>query len=161
FITDSFGNGHPLFFLFEAGAVGSGQLTLTISQGGTNLAQTSAWLDLHNVWQLYQQAEVTNVVRDWPDMVEQDPTSGFQVVRYPTVDTSQTNQLAVFIHGWRMGEWDWYNFSDTMFKRLYWQGFQGKFASLRWPTRSAETELFPQFGYITYNRSEHIAFKSG
>jgi hypothetical protein len=60
-----------------------------------------------------------------------------------------------------MTQWDWQDFSDTMFKRLYWAGYQGRFASLRWPTRSEQTELFPWIGYITYNRSEHIAFESG
>jgi pimeloyl-ACP methyl ester carboxylesterase len=47
-----------------------------------------------------------------------------------------------------------------MFKRLYWQGFQGRFASLRWPTRSADTDPFLYLDFSTYNRSEHIAFKS-
>jgi len=34
---------------------------------------------------------------------------------------------------------------DSSFSRimLYWQGYQGQFAALRSPTRSAETELFP------------------
>jgi hypothetical protein len=26
------------------------------------------------------------------------------------------------------------NFSETMFKRLWWQGYKGRFAALRWPT---------------------------
>jgi esterase/lipase superfamily enzyme len=72
----------------------------------------------------------------------------------------------VFVHGWRMTHWDYESFSQTMFKRLYWQGYQGKFASLRWPTRSADTDTNLLLGLIpeekfTYNRSEHIAFKSG
>jgi hypothetical protein len=60
-----------------------------------------------------------------------------------------------------MSMFSWYNFSETMFKRLYWQGYQGQFAALRWPTRSEDSEIFPQMGYITYNRSEYIGFKSG
>jgi hypothetical protein len=32
------------------------------------------------------------------------------------------------------------NFSETMFKRLWWQGYKGRFAALRWPTLSADTD---------------------
>ncbi|HEV2208587.1 MAG TPA: LamG-like jellyroll fold domain-containing protein [Verrucomicrobiae bacterium] len=160
--ANAFRDGVNKCFLFEAGAAGSGQLTLTIIRGGTNdIAQTSAWFDFHNITDFYEQALVTNVLQDWPSMVETNLASGFTVLSYAKLNPGDTKQLAVFVHGWRMGVWDWYNFSETMFKRLWWQGYQGQFAALRWPTRNANTELFPQMGYITYNRSEHIAFKSG
>jgi pimeloyl-ACP methyl ester carboxylesterase len=92
-------------------------------------------------------------------MVEANPTSGYQMLHELKADASQSNQLAVFVHGWRMPVSTWYEFSDTMFKRLYWQGYQGGFASIFWPTRSTDTDIHP-FDFITYNRSEHIAFKS-
>lgn len=157
-----FSNGVNKCFLYEAGGVGSGQLRLTISQGGTNtIAQTSAWFDFHDIMDFCEWGLVTNVLQDWPDMVQTNLTSGFQVLSYAKVNPGDAKQIAVFIHGWRMGVWDWFSFSSTMFKRLWWQGYQGRFAALRWPSRNANTELFPQMGYITYNRSEHIAFKSG
>jgi hypothetical protein len=157
-----FSNGVTKHLLFEAGAVGSGELTMTISQGGTNIiAQASQWFEFHDIIELYEQALVTNVFGIWPDMVQTNLTSGFQVLSHAIVNPGSGKQVAVFIHGWRMGAWDYYNFSATMLKRLWWQGYQGRFAALRWPTRNANTELFPQMGYITYNRSEHIAFKSG
>ncbi len=157
-----FSNGLTKYFLYEAGGVGSGRLTLTISQGGTNtIAQTSAWFDFHDITDFCEWGLVTNVLEEWPDMVQTNLTSGFRVLSSAKVNSGDAKQLAVFIHGWRMGAWDWFNFSSTMFKRLWWQGYQGRFAALRWPTRNANTELFPQMGYITYNRSERIAFKSG
>jgi hypothetical protein len=59
-----------------------------------------------------------------------------------------------------MGLWDYYSFSETMFKRLYWQGFGGRFATVRWPTLSKDTDgQIAQFA--TYNRSEFRAFQSG
>jgi hypothetical protein len=157
-----FSNGFTKYFLYEAGGAGSGQLTLIISQGGTNiLAQTSAWFDFHDITDLYEQVLVTNVLQSWPDMVQTNLTSTFQVLSYAKANTGNAKQSAVFIHGWRMTVFDWYTFSETMFKRLWWQGYQGRFAALRWPTRSADTELFDWFAYLTYNRSEHIAFESG
>jgi pimeloyl-ACP methyl ester carboxylesterase len=116
---------------------------------------------------MYEQAVVTNAIQTWPEMVQQPETSGFEVLNSPAASAYDAKQLAVFVHGWRMTQWNWQNFSDTMFKRLYWQGFQGRFASLRWPTRSTDTDtnnllfgLVPSVDF-TYNRSEHIAFESG
>jgi len=62
-----------------------------------------------------------------------------------------------------MGVWDYGNFSDSMFKRLYWAGYHGRFASLHWPTLSKDDYfvLGDLLSYTTYNRSEHIAFDSG
>src|SRR5205823_8739130 len=41
---------------------------------------------------------------------------------------------------------------QTMFKRLYWQGYRGRFGAFRWPTRTPS---------VPYNNSEYIAFRSG
>jgi hypothetical protein len=99
-------------------------------------------------------------------MVQQSKTSGFEILSSPPYSSYDAQQLAVFAHGWQMKRWDWGRFSDLMFKRLYWQGYQGRFASLRWPTRSAETDTNLLLGlipsdFLTFDRSEHIAFKSG
>ena len=32
--------------------------------------------------------------------------------------------------------WEKDRFAETMYKRLYWQGYQGRFGSFRWPTAS-------------------------
>jgi hypothetical protein len=167
--------GKPLVshFLFEGAGVAGGAdgtglacIELTASQNGQPLAETEAYVHFYHVKDLYERAMVTNVIQTWPEMVQQPATSGFQVLSTPGFNSHENNQLAVFVHGWRMTAWDWENFSDLMFKRLYWQGYQGKFASLRWPTRSADTDTNLLFGFIpsdkmTYNRSEHIAFESG
>ena len=155
-----FTNNVNRYFLFEAGAEGKGALTLTISQGTNIIAQTSTWFDFHDITDLYEQALVTNVIQTWPEMVQQDTNSSFQVLSYPTASTGDSNQLVVFVHGWRMTDFDWNTFSQSMFKRLYWQGYQGKFASLRWPTRSGDTDTNGD-DILTFNRSEHISFESG
>jgi hypothetical protein len=147
-------------FLFEGTGVGRGQLTMTISQNGNAIAQASAWIDFHNVGDLYEQAAVTDVEQHWPEMVQTNLTSGFKII-HPSSEAPLANQLAVFVHGWRVAPWEAMNFSDTMYKRIYWQGFQGKYAALFWPTRSKDTDPFFDLDYATYNRSEHIAFESG
>jgi hypothetical protein len=160
-------NGQPLLtrFLFEGVNPSAGNLALTISQNGQTIAQAFVYLNLQDIKNLYEQAEVTNVIQTWPEMVQQPKTSGFEILNSPPYSSYDAQQLAVFVHGWRMTEWDYEDFSDTMFKRLYWQGYQGRFASLRWPTRSADTDTNNVFGVpedkLTFNRSEHIAFESG
>jgi hypothetical protein len=161
-------NGQPLLtnFLFEGVSPGQGNLTLTIYKNGQPVAQTFAYLNLQDIKSMYEQAVVTNVIQTWPEMVQQSATSGFEVMNSPPVSAFDAKELAVFVHGWRMTQWDYQDFSDTMFKRLYWQGYQGRFASLRWPTRSRDTDTNLLFGsipsdLITFDRSEHIAFESG
>jgi pimeloyl-ACP methyl ester carboxylesterase len=135
---------------------------MTILRGGSNtVAETSAWLDFHDIMDFYELVQVTNVLTLWPDMVQTNRTSGFEIIAPAKLTLGTAKEMAVLIHGWRVDTWDWYNISITMLKRLWWQGYQGRFAALRWPTHSNKTEIFPWMGYITYNRSEHIAFKSG
>src|SRR5262249_2804123 len=68
------------------------------------------------------------------------------------------SNVIVFVHGWRVTHWAAENFAQTMFKRLWWQGYQGRFAALFWPTLSSETDG-PLIQYLTFNRDEFVAFK--
>jgi hypothetical protein len=171
--TDGQGRLTMTNFLFEGSAIpgygdgtGSAGIVLTVSQNGQPIAQSEVYVNFSHVRDLYERAMVTNVIQTWPEMVQQPETSGFEVLSTPGYNAFESKQLAVFVHGWKMSAWDWEDFSDLMFKRLYWQGFQGRFATLRWPTRSTDTDtnnlLFgvPSVNF-TYNRSEHIAFESG
>jgi pimeloyl-ACP methyl ester carboxylesterase len=147
-------------FLFEAAGKGSGQLVLTVYQGTNTIARTSAWLDLRDIKELYEITVVSNVQQHWPEMVQENRVSGFQVLHSPDPTLNTAEEMVIFVHGWRMSEWGFLNFSETLFKRLYWQGFQGRFATLGWPTRSADTDPFFHLDFATYNRSEYVAFKS-
>ena len=147
-------------FLFEGAGIGLGQLTMTISRNGNTLCQSSVWLDLHDVKDLYEQARIANVATAYPAMVNSTNTSVFVVDHPSPMNSAGTNQMIVFVHGWRMTQFDYYSFSESMFKRLYWAGYQGRFAALKWPTLSADTSGDIS-QYFTYNRSEHIAFDSG
>lgn len=157
--TSWFTNGLNRYFLFEAGAPGKGALTLTIMQGSNVIAQTSAWMDFHDIRDFYEEVAIRDVVQTWPEMVQTNLNSSYTVVSYPTASIGDANQTAVFVHGWRMPYSDYTIFSQTMFKRLYWKGYQGKFATVRWPTRSSDTDP-GGLDLTTYNRSEYISFQS-
>ena len=157
---DSQGNLTLTNFLFEGQQPGFVGLMLSIYQNGVQIGVVESYVNFDEVKNLYEMAAITNVVQTWPEMVQQTNASSFQVLTSPDNNQFEAQQLALFIHGWRMTAWDTECFSDTMFKRLYWQGYQGRFASLRWPTRSADTDT-NGMDYFTFNRSEHIAFESG
>jgi Alpha/beta hydrolase of unknown function (DUF900). len=155
-LTAFFTNGASKYFLFQGAGIGAGELALTISQGTNILARTSAWLDLRDIKSLYEQVLITNVSDATPNSL----TSGYS----PDVtlaDSSVAKQLIVLVHGWRMGQRDYYSFSETMFKRLYWQGYQGRFASVRWQTLSKDDFWLPVRDLFTYNKSEFRAHQSG
>jgi hypothetical protein len=54
-----------------------------------------------------------------------------------------------------MATWEKDRFAETEFKRLYWQGYQGRFGEFRWPT-TVQTLTYPR----AYDDSEANAWKS-
>ncbi len=158
FPADFFGvQGTNSHFLFEGAGIGSGELVLTVLRGTNVLAQTSTWLDIRNIKTMYEQVLIDNVSDDTPNSLTS--TNKPELTLPP--DSSEARQLIVFVHGWRMGVWDHYNFSETMFKRLYWQGYQGRFATVRWRTLSHDDYALPLADLTSYNKSEFRAHQSG
>jgi hypothetical protein len=152
-----FTNAGNKYFLFEGAGIGQGQLTMTISQNGTNLASTSVFMDLRDVKDMFEHVLITNVRDTTPASYASAYTQVNELVNDPTAD----KKIIAFVHGWRMGEFEYKSFSETMFKRLYWQAYRGRFVSIRWPTLSKDDFKLPFRDLFTYNRSEFRAFKSG
>lgn len=63
----------------------------------------------------------------------------------------QTGQYILFVHGWNMTSDDKDHFANTAYKRLWWQGYKGRFGAFDWPTLT---------GLTTYDSSEYNAWKS-
>jgi hypothetical protein len=63
----------------------------------------------------------------------------------------ETGQYILFVHGWNMSDTDKDHFANTAYKRLWWQGYTGRFGAFDWPTLT---------GVTTFNRSEWIAWQS-
>jgi pimeloyl-ACP methyl ester carboxylesterase len=164
FPDNYFTNNATKHFLFEGAGIGSGQLVLTISQAtaqGTNvIAQTGAWLDLRDVRNMYEQVHISGVTNSVPPNTFL--SSSYQQLNWADSSSDEDTNIIVFVHGWRMGVWDYYNFSESMFKRLYWQGYRGRFASIRWDTLSKDDFKFASTlqSFTTYNSSEYRAWES-
>lgn len=86
--------------------------------------------------------------RSPPAVGYQDLTPDFE----PPVDEQKS--VIIFVHGCCVDDNYWQMISDTAFKRLWWQGYRGRFASFRWPAIAG----FPP---TTYNRQEFNAWTYG
>jgi pimeloyl-ACP methyl ester carboxylesterase len=68
-------------------------------------------------------------VRDASDLTN-PPTAAFQYLSPQDTNTP----YILFVHGWNQERWEKDRYAETAFKRLYWQGYHGRFGSFRWPT---------------------------
>jgi hypothetical protein len=76
----------------------------------------------------------------------------------------QENDYVLFVHGWNLAPWEKDAFATTMLKRLYWQGYKGKFGTFQWPTTygSSSNEIFNNVQEITgFDDGEYNAWQSG
>jgi hypothetical protein len=139
------------YMLFEGCWQGKGQLVLTINKpDGTEIAEAaSVWLDLEEVSSMYEQAIITDIttgaISDW--------TSTLTVKNPLPASPGEDQNIVVFVHGINVSVLDWDVESDTVFKRLFWAGYQGKFATVKWPClRGLQT--------IDFNPSELYGYKA-
>ena len=151
--VDGYGNAVFTHFLFEGAGIGEGQLTMTISQNGNTIAQTSTWLDIHDIKDFYDRGVVTNIISgpssSWSSAIETEQYASASALG------SDTN-LIVLVHGFNVGNWDWLDDSDTVFKRLYWAGFKGHFATVKWPCQTGDPLLFDLSELDAYKASTGV-----
>jgi hypothetical protein len=128
------------YLIFEGCSAGKGQLVITVNKpDGTEIAEAgSVWIDLEEVTNLFEQAIITNIISgpstNW--------TSVVQSVQSPTVSMGSDPNLIVFVHGFFVDDLNWVSDSSTIFKRLYWSGYRGKFTTVRWPCQTGDPLLF-------------------
>jgi pimeloyl-ACP methyl ester carboxylesterase len=154
--------------LFEGAGEGSGQLVLSLIRSNVVVAESSPLsVELKNIKKMYERATATPDDNAFapPYNLQGSPlyTSQPQFqdgLAYFQMDNSipferpagETPQCVVFIHGWNMEYNEYLGFSETMFKRLWWQGFKGRFCAFRWATLTS---------FNSYNTSEFRAWKYG
>jgi hypothetical protein len=145
-----FFDGTNKYFLFEGAGIGEGELTLTIYKNSSVVAQASQWFDLHDIEDFYERASISNIysgttTSNWTSTIESSQPATANLCGNDT-------NFIVFVHGFDVGNWDWRDDSDTVLKRLYWAGFNGKFMSVKWPCETEDPLLF--------NLSELDAYKA-
>lgn len=157
-------------FLFCGVSNGFGEITLTIADDNGNvLGQTRSYIEIKEIKQMYERWTVGDDRNKAPKtkaIVASDnfaPDGGMALpFKYDYNANTDTNSpYILYVHGWNMKPWEKDRFAESAFKRLYWQGYQGRFGTYRWPTGNGFT------GWKTaitdpdnYDDSEYIAWRS-
>jgi len=143
-----------MYFLFEGAGRGQGQLVVRVYQNSTKIAESDAVdMDLRNIKELYERWTVGDgpplslgsggggtpspVATISRDRLPSGVTAGWQ---YSSNDPGLSvtndpngNAYILFVHGYNMQPWEKDAFAETALKRLYWQGYKGKFGAFQWP----------------------------
>lgn len=133
-----------LHLLFEAVSAGKGQLKFVyLKRDGDSYTEIGdgpgVWMDLNDVKDMYERWTVGDVASSgvdysapWPAS-SASPIYGASGLAMPA-PTSQEKDYVLWVHGWNMSTWAKDRFGETAFKRLWRQGYRGRFGVFRWPT---------------------------
>ena len=126
--------------LFDAVSRGSGQLVVSIykNDGVTKLAEgPPLYLKLQDVKEMYERWTVGDsdggTVATTASLSTRLPTGVSTPFQYSSLSPEENNYI-LFVHGWNLAPWEKDAFAETAFKRLYWQGYKGRFGAFQWPT---------------------------
>ncbi len=114
---------------------GVGQLTLTFLQGSNVLASTSAYIEVKDIKEMYERYTVGDAPSTTiaPTNVAQLAQNGVATpFQYPPASSADTPYI-LLVHDYDLPMWKKDSYAETAFKRLYWQGYQGRFGLFRWP----------------------------
>jgi hypothetical protein len=124
--------------LFEGTSSGKGKLVLNLKKGGQKIGEyPPLYLELKDVKDMYERWSVGDVAAAniqeniWPGAMQ--PLYG-PFNQAMTAPHDEAKDYILFVHGWNMSPFDKDWFSDTAFKRLWHQGYKGRFGAFRWPT---------------------------
>lgn len=154
-------NGSNLNFLFEGAGIGEGQFTLTVYHGTNAIAQTSTFIDLHDMKDFFEHPRASDVSLDDPPTTN---SGAYVVDSYATVNNpAEDKEIVIYVHGLNNSPFDYEDSAQTICKRLYWQGYHGRYAAFRWPcpTWSAWPTSTNQITLFDYDKGEYISWQSG
>ena len=101
------------------------------------LAQSTAYIQIVDIKQMYERWTVGDNSSVPPtntaSLVTDNLPAGMSAFEY-TPPTDSSTPYILLVHGYNMAVWEKDRFAETAFKRLYWQGYQGRFGAFNWPT---------------------------
>jgi pimeloyl-ACP methyl ester carboxylesterase len=128
------------YFIWCGVSNGTGGLTLTIWDPSSNiLAQTTEYVQIKDIKQMYERWTVGDTPGEVPSLVAVNAMNDLTVnsmtlpFNYEAPQDTNTPYI-LFVHGWNMTAEDKDRFAEAAFKRLFWQGYHGRFGVFRWPT---------------------------
>jgi hypothetical protein len=152
FIDVSKSNGH---YIFEGVKEGKANLTLRVFYGGVNVAKYAVPLQIRPITDFYEEYTV-GVYNDSPDIAPLTTPTPIRSSVSAAIDENNQDYF-LFVHGWNWDLWTKRKSAETSFKRLWWQGYKGRFGLFRWPN----AHFTDQWLCNNFNISELNAWKSG
>jgi hypothetical protein len=145
-------------YLLYEGVGGQGEVKVGLyMKDGTPIGHgQSVWLKLQDVKDMYETWSVGDDNGGTPN-----PTAtNANTFQYST-SSPETSQYILFVHGWNVNADEKTYFANTAYKRLWWQGYKGRFGAFRWPTEYN----FPAggkngFNLRNFDDSEFVAWNS-
>ena len=156
-------NGSTDHFIFCGAGRGSDELVLQVKDdNGALVGETSAFIKLKDIKEMYERFVLGDDYH--PDqpipnlaLVARDnlPT-GVSSYQFNQDQAAYTNApYILFVHGWNMKPWEKDRFAETAFKRLYWQGYQGRFGSFRWATDNGIDDGYAGYVQTAFDRRNY------
>lgn len=154
--------------LFEGCKTGKGKLQLVIlKKDGSTFTPIGdgpgIWLDLNKIGDMYEHWSVGNGNGGAPAPVagrvasESGSGSPFSY----TSSSPEEQKYILYVHGWNMEKWEKERFAETAYKRLYWQGYKGRFGLFSWPTTNGfASNRDAIFDSTNFDRGEFTAWRS-
>jgi hypothetical protein len=151
------------YFIFCASATGKGELVLQVKNtSGDLVGETSAFIEIKDIKDFYERWTCGEIF---------SPGSSYNITPMPTWirenvlsagSSDDESDYILCVHGWNMAPWEKERFAETAFKRLYWQGYKGKFGLFKWPTYFQSGSLFKDVALdsANFDRSEFNAWRS-
>jgi len=157
--------------LFEGVEEGKGRLVVTLhDSSGAEIGEgAGVWLDIKNIKKMYQRgkAQPENIAAPQEQSNESTVFTGpTSYVDDPNsqpfeADPDEEDKAVIFVHGWSMDYNSYISFSETKFKRLWHQGYKGRFCGFRWDPLVINKVFDISTSSGEYNRSEHRAWVYG
>ena len=159
------------YLLFEGCTEGKGELELVfLDQSGNQSGEGgSLWLDLMNIKKMYERgfAVAGNTTLPY-NSTTTPPGPNITLGNDPNASQTfqqawdETPQCIVIVHGFNTTYAQSMNSAETVFKRLYWLGYKGRFAAFRWAIPDSWFNGTDPGGAIgTFNNQEYLAWNSG
>lgn len=153
-----------LRFLWEGVTPGACSLTLHLKQtDGSEIISEPVLISLRPVREYFEHVGATPGNGFSPPYETNGavPAMGREVVHSQLVTPAGEQDVdLVWVHGWRLTEYERQNWAEMMFKRLWHGGYKGRLHAFTWPTFSPDEEPTTE-GFLSFDRSEHRAWKSG
>ena len=151
------------YFLYEGRTEGKGTLMFRIRFGDVILAETSLSMELCDASKFVDTYQIHHTAATLAsDGDEYALTVGDYRKMPATVMTpwNSENEVTILILGWNVIEAEEKAWRDTLFKRLFWQGYRGRTAAFIWPKLWGFKLPSGLLDGPHFDRSEHRAWLS-